>query len=228
MPMPVSQQPARPPSDRVRVRRAHERGRYDRASVLEILDAGLHCHIAFLADGHPFVMPTMYWHDEEHLYFHGARASRMMRGAEGQPVCVAVTHFDGLVLARSAFHHSANYRSVTILGRAELVDDADARMTQLERMMERLFPGRWGQLRPVRAQELKATRMLRVSLAEASAKIRSGPPIEDEDDLTWPAWAGLLPLRTSALPPEADAHVRDGYPEPAFALPGAETPCRQT
>lgn len=227
MPTPAPPRSARPPSDRVRVRRAHERGRYDRADVLRILDAGLHCHIAFLADGHPFVMPTMYWHDREHLYFHGARASRMIRAAEGQPVCVAVTHFDGLVLARSAFHHSANYRSVTIVGQAEPVEDADARMTQLERMMERLFPGRWPQLRPVRSQELKATRLLRVPLDEASAKIRVGPPVEDEEDLAWPVWAGLMPLRTDVLPPVPDAHVHDGIPAPAFAVPEGWKPCRE-
>jgi nitroimidazol reductase NimA-like FMN-containing flavoprotein (pyridoxamine 5'-phosphate oxidase superfamily) len=214
-----------PPSDRVRVRRTHQRGHYDRETILRILDDGLHCHIGFIVDGGPVVIPTMYWHDADHLYFHGSRASRMMRTAEGQPVCVTVTHLDGLVLARSAFHHSANYRSVTLFGMAEPVEDAADCMAQLESMMERLVPGRWHRLRPVSHQELKATRILRVSLAEASAKIRAGPPAEDAEDLGWPIWAGLLPLQTMALSPQADAHVTASCPAPNNPLPGTASPC---
>jgi len=215
---PALSNPSPSPTDRSRVRRTRERGFYDRATILRILDCGLHCHVGFLADGHPFVIPTMYWHDENHLYFHGSRASRMMRAAEGRSVCVTVTHFDGLVLARSAFHHSANYRSVSIFGTAEPIDEA-GRAVQLEHLMERLFPGRWRQLRPVRRKELKATRVLRVALSEASAKIRTGPPIEDPKDSGWPAWAGVVAFQTIALPPQSDVHVKAGCAAPAFALP---------
>ncbi|AMS43912.1 MULTISPECIES: pyridoxamine 5'-phosphate oxidase family protein [Aminobacter] len=185
-----------PVTQRTRVRRFHKRGFYDRETILTILDAGFLCHVGFLHDGQPFVLPTLYWHDSENLYFHGSTASRMVKAAAAQTICVNITHLDALVLTRSAFHHSANYRSATIIGKGRLISDPEVCAMQLRLMMERLFPRRWDTLRPVTSKELKATRIIAVSLAEASAKIRVGSPDEDSNDLTWPAWGGIVPIRS--------------------------------
>jgi nitroimidazol reductase NimA-like FMN-containing flavoprotein (pyridoxamine 5'-phosphate oxidase superfamily) len=142
----------------------------------------------------PVVIPTLYWREGDWLYLHGSIASRMLGTALRHPVCVTVTHLDGLVLTRSAFHHSANYRSVVVFGVPEEVSDAAERAARMRVFMEGLFPGRWDALRPVKAKELKATRLLRVGIAEASAKVRSGPPSDEAADLTWPAWGGVIPL----------------------------------
>lgn len=216
----MSPHPASPPSPRTRVKRFHERGAYDRETVLAILDAGYCCHVAFLHEGQPFVLPTLYWHDGEHLYFHGSAASRMIRAAAGQPLCVNVTLMDALVLTRSAFHHSANYRSVTLFGEGRLIADAEDCNRQLRLMMERLFPGRWERLRPVTRQELKATRIIAVPIAEASAKIRNGPPDEEPEDLTWPVWGGIIPIRNGIGHPVPDeTALKYGIAEaPACAL----------
>lgn len=200
----MSTHPAPPPSPRVRVKRFHERGHYDRSVIQDILDAGFHCHVGFVHQGQPFVLPTLYWHDEESIYIHGSAASRMIEASADAPLCITVTHLDALVLTRSAFHHSANYRSVTILGQGRMITDAGECAAQLRLMMERLFPGRWDRLRPVTPQEIKATRVIALPLSEASAKIRTGPPDEDEEDLAWPVWGGVIPLRTTVEAPVPD------------------------
>lgn len=183
-----------PASSRVRVRRFHERGRYDREALYRVLDAGVFCHIGFIWNGSPFVIPTFYWRDGAHVYFHGSNASRMLKAIEGCEICLSVTHLDGLILTRSAFHYSANYRSAMIIGRPQLVSDPQARLIQLRNLTESLYPGRWETLRPVKPKELKATRILSLAIDEFSTKIREGPSSEDKDDLEWPVWAGVIPL----------------------------------
>jgi nitroimidazol reductase NimA-like FMN-containing flavoprotein (pyridoxamine 5'-phosphate oxidase superfamily) len=185
-----------------------KRGHYDRATIDEILDAGVLCHVGFVVDSAPIVIPTLYWRDGDWIYLHGSSANRMLGTALGAPACVTVTHLDGLVLTRSAFHHSANYRSVVILGEPEDVADPKEREAAMKVFMESLFPGRWDSLRPVKSKELKATRLLRLRIDEASAKIRTGPPSEDAADLGWPAWGGIIPLTTRVGEPEADEHVK--------------------
>lgn len=210
-----------PPSDRTRLRRFHERGRYDRCAINDILDAGVLCHVAFVQAGQPFCIPTLYWRDGDRVYFHGSAASRMMETAEDSPICLTVTHLDGLVLARSAFHHSANYRSVVVFGTPERVAEPAEVVRQMRLMMDRIFPGRWDRLRPVRAQELKATRLLSLSLSEASAKIRGGTVDEDEDDSDWPVWAGVVPIQARAEAACPDQYAaKMGLAPPAVTLFG--------
>jgi nitroimidazol reductase NimA-like FMN-containing flavoprotein (pyridoxamine 5'-phosphate oxidase superfamily) len=200
-------EPALPPSERTRVRRLPKRAAYDRATVDAILDEALVCHLAFAADGQPFAIPTAFARIGDHVYVHGATASRTLRAAAGAPVCLTVTLIDGLVLARSAFHHSMNYRSVVVLGAAEEVTGEGERLAAMRALVDKVSPGRWADIRPPSPQELKATTILRLSLAEASAKIRSGPPIDDEEDLALPCWAGVVPLALTASAPIPDAGV---------------------
>ena len=192
------------------MRRYPERARYERAALDPILDAGLLCHVGFVFEGSPVVIPTLYWRDANHLYGHGSTASRMVRAVPGSKVCITVTHLDGLVLTRSAFHHSVNYRSAVLFGCAESIEDAKERLAQLEQMTETLFPGRWAQLRPVKHRELGATRVLRLRIGEFSVKARSGPPQEDARDMDWPAWAGVIPLslHAGALQPDEVAAAK--------------------
>ncbi|HUS67645.1 MAG TPA: pyridoxamine 5'-phosphate oxidase family protein [Kofleriaceae bacterium] len=197
--------PSLPASERVRVRRLPKRGDYEPDTIRAILDEAYVCHLAFLVDGHPFALPTAHVRLGDHLYVHGSSASRMLRAASSAPVCVTVTLLDGLVLARSAFHHSMNYRSVVILATGERVDDDGERMAAMRGLVERLSPGRWAEIRQPNEQELRATSILRVPLSEASAKIRTGPPIDDEADMTLPCWAGVVPLSLTAGAP-----LRDG------------------
>ena len=212
---------AQPPHDYLRVRRFGKRAGYDRELILSILADGLMCHVGFVHESRPIVIPTLYWHDNEQIYFHGSSASRMIRAAEVQPICVAVTHIDGLVLTQTGFHHSANYRSVMVFGKAEVVREADAKILQLRSMMERMFPGRWDQLRPIRQQELKATQVMSLSLDNASAKCRAGPTVEDEGDLDWPVWAGVFPISQTIHGPLVDTSGAGGdLPAPAFNLLG--------
>lgn len=200
-----------PPSDRARLRRAHERARYDRASLNALLDAQPLAHIACLRDGAPALIPTLQWREGDHLYFHGSAASRFLRAAAGSAICVSVSLLDGFVLARSAMHHSVNYRGAILYGVAEPVtQDKEAR---LRAMVERWFPGRWETLRPVTEQEIKATAILRIGLEEASVKLRDGPPNDDEADYALPIWAGVVPVRTVLDPPAPDP--RCDQPEPA-------------
>jgi nitroimidazol reductase NimA-like FMN-containing flavoprotein (pyridoxamine 5'-phosphate oxidase superfamily) len=201
------------PTPRSRVRRIPERGRYDRETINAVLDAGFVCHVGYLHDGQPYVTPTLYWRQGDHVYWHGARASRMLRTlAQGAEVCLTVAHVDGFVLARSAFHHSINYRSVMLFGTAQAVEEEQAKAAALEAFMERLFPGRWQALRPMTPQELHATTVLHLPIAEGSAKIRTGPPKDDDADCAWPVWAGVLPVQTVL-----------GHPLPATRLPAQVT-----
>ena len=204
------------PSARTRVIREPHRGVYDRELVYKILDEGFLCHIGFAVDGQPFVIPTSYGRNGASLYIHGSAASRMLRQMkDGLPVCITVTLLDGLVLARSVFNHSMNYRSVVILGKATLVDDPDEKLTALRTLSEHILPGRWDDARQPNESELKATSVLRVPIEEFSAKVRSGPPIDDEEDYSYPTWAGVVPLETVAGAPVNDARL-----DPALAVPG--------
>ena len=190
---------------RTQVRRLPQRAVYDREVIHAILDEGFVCHVGFAVDGQPYVIPTGYGRAGETLYLHGSTASRMLRNlADGVRVCVTVTLLDGLVLARFAYHHSMNYRSVVVLGAAEEVTDEGERLAAMRALVERVAPGRWAEIRPPNPQELKATTILRLALAECSAKIRTGPPIDDEEDLALPCWAGVIPLALTPGPPVAD------------------------
>lgn len=206
---------AQAPSERTRVKRLGDRGAYDATAIHAILDAGLLAHVAYVIDGAPYVTPTAHWREGDHVYWHGSSASRMLRSLEGGvAACIAVSHLDGLVLARSAFHHSLNYRSVMAFGLAEKVEDPAHKEAALRAFTDRIAPGRWESLRPVTAQELKATSVMRMKLDEASAKIRTGMPVDDDADLGWPVWAGVLPLRAASDAALPDAHVPAGMAVP--------------
>jgi uncharacterized protein len=205
------------PTDRTQVKRLPKRGKYEAETVYGILDSGFVCHVGFSVDGQPYVIPTNYGRAGETLYLHGSAASRMLRTlSEGVPVCVTVTHVDGLVLARSAFHHSVNYRSVVILGTARLVEDPAEKMEALRIFTEHVVKGRWEEIRWPNEQEMKATIVLALPLEEVSAKVRTGGPIDDEEDYTLPVWAGVLPLETVVKAPEPDAQRKNDPPLPAY------------
>src|SRR5438128_146804 len=183
------------PTARTRVVREPQRAVYDRPTIYQILDEGFICHVGFVVDGHPFVIPTSYGRDGDVLYVHGSAASRMLRNAaSGIPVCVTVTLLDGLVLARSIFNHSMNYRSVVVLGTAVAIDDRAAKLSALQVLSEHILPGRWKDSRQPNEKELKATTLLRLPIEEFSAKVRQGPVIDDEEDYSFPTWAGIIPL----------------------------------
>ena len=203
--------PATPP--RVRLGRAADRGHHDRATIDRILDAGFTCHLGFVHDGHPTVVPTIHARVEDTVYVHGSVASRAMQD-DALDVCLTVTHVDALVIARSAFHHSLNYRSVIVLGRARRVRDPDEVLRALEAVTEQVVPGRWAHTRPPTPKELAATAVLGLPLALASAKVRDHGVRDDAEDLDGPWWAGLLPLRTVADPPVPDPGLPDGVPVP--------------
>jgi uncharacterized protein len=204
------------PTPRSKLARLPKRGHYDRATVYGILDAGFICHVGYAIDRHPYVTPTAYWREGDALYWHGSSASRMLRTLEkGADCCLTVTHIDGLVLARSAFHHSLNYRSVMVFGKAYKVEDPEEKLARLEAFVERMYPGRWPKLRPVTAPELKSTTVLGMHLAEASAKLRSGPPLDDEADYALPIWAGVVPVHSTAGAPLDDARLANGTKAPA-------------
>jgi uncharacterized protein len=205
------------PTDRTQVKRLPKRGNYDRETVYSILDTAFVCHVGFSVDGQPFVIPTNYGRSGDTLYLHGSAASRMLNTlSDGVPVCVTVTHVDGLVLARSAFHHSVNYRSVVILGKAQLVEDPAGKMEALRIFTEHVMKGRWNDVRIPTEQELKATTVLSLPLEEVSAKVRTGGPIDDEPDYALPVWAGVLPLETVAKTPLPDAQRKHDPPIPEY------------
>jgi nitroimidazol reductase NimA-like FMN-containing flavoprotein (pyridoxamine 5'-phosphate oxidase superfamily) len=184
-----------PETERTRLRRLRKRGAFDRETIYAILDEAFICHIGFVVEGQPYVIPTGYGRVDDLLYIHGSSASRMLRTlSEGVDMCFTVTLVDGLVLARSAFHHSINYRSVVVIGKATLVEDGDEKTKALESITEHIVPGRWADVRWPTELELKATSVLRLKIDEASAKIRTGPPIDDEEDYAMQVWAGVLPL----------------------------------
>lgn len=200
--------PSFPKTDRNTLKRLPKRGVYERETVNQILDEAFLCHVGFAVDGQPFVIPTGFGRVGDNLYIHGSQISRMLRTlAGGIDVCVTVTLLDGLVLARSAFHHSMNYRSVVVFGRAALVDDKAAKLAALRAFSEHVIPGRWDEAREPTEQELKATAVLRLPLEEASAKVRTGPPIDDEEDYELPIWAGVLPLSVVAGEPVPDPRL---------------------
>jgi uncharacterized protein len=184
-----------PPTGRTTLRRLPKRGVYDKAEVYAILDEGFICHVGFAIDGQPYVIPTGYARSGDQIYFHGSAASRMLHAlGDGLDVCVTVTLVDGFVLSRSAFHHSINYRSVVILGRARLVALPVEKIAALRCFTDHILPGRWDEVRPPSDQELKSTMVLALPLEEVSAKVRKGPPVEDEGDIARPTWAGVVPL----------------------------------
>ena len=207
-----------PPTARTRVVREADRAVYDRAAVYKILDEGFICHVGFNVDGQPFVIPTSYGRSGDNLYIHGSAASRMLRNLDsGIPVCVTVTLLDGLVLARSIFNHSMNYRSVVIVGTATAVQDPAEKLEVLRLLSEHILPGRWAESRYPNEKELKATFALRLPITEFSAKVRQGPPIDEEEDYAFRTWAGVIPLETVAGTPIADSRCPAETPVPSYA-----------
>ena len=207
-----------PQTDRTKLKRLPKRGHFDRETVYAILDEGFICHVGFSVDGQPFVIPTGYARARDKLYIHGSQASRMLRTLSGGlDACVTVTIVDGLVLARSAFHHSMNYRSVLILGRATLVDDPEEKMTALVALSEHIVRGRWADVREPTEQEMVQTTVLCLPIEEASAKIRTGPPLDDEEDYALPIWAGVVPLKLVAGEPVNDPRLPAEIPVPEYA-----------
>jgi len=207
------------PTARTRVVREADRAVYDRDAAYRILDEGFLCHVGFVADGQPFVIPTSYGRKGDNLYIHGSAASRMLRQMkEGVAVCVTVTLLDGFVLARSVFNHSMNYRSVVILGTGILVEDGDEKLTALRVLSEHILPGRWDDARQPNERELKATSVLRVPIEEFSAKVRTGPPIDDAEDYSFPTWAGVVPLEIKAGAPINDPRMDPAREVPEYAV----------
>jgi nitroimidazol reductase NimA-like FMN-containing flavoprotein (pyridoxamine 5'-phosphate oxidase superfamily) len=205
------------PTARTRVVRESERGIYDRNTVYRILDEGFICHVGFVVDGQPFVIPTSYGRKDANLYIHGSAASRMLsQMKQGIAVCVTVTLLDGLVLARSVFNHSMNYRSVVILGKATLVEDPEEKLVSLRLLSEHIIPGRWDDARQPNERELKATSVLRLAIEEYSAKVRTGPPIDDEEDYGFPAWAGVIPLEMRAGEAIGDPGLNPNHETPVY------------
>lgn len=206
-------------TSRTKLGRRPDRGSHDLATIHAILDDGFLAHVGFNRNGQPFVIPTLYGRDpsESKLYLHGSAASRMLRELEGGiPVCVTVTLVDGIVLARSAFHHSMNYRSVVAFGTARKIEDAAHKAKALQTISEHLIRGRWADVRGPNDAELKATSVLEFPLEEASAKIRTGPPVDDEEDYDLPVWAGVLPILTVTGPPVPDARMSNGQQAPEY------------
>ena len=202
------------PTPRTRVVREPDRAVYDRDAVNRILDEAFLCHAGFVVDGQPFVIPTSYGRNGNVLYIHGSAASRMLRNLDkGIPVCVTVTLLDGLVLARSIFNHSMNYRSVVILGTATLIDDPVEKIAALRALSEHILPQRWDDSRQPNEKELKATSVLRIPIDEFSAKVRVGPPVDDEPDYAFPTWAGVIPLDTRVGAPIRDERCQREFPE---------------
>jgi len=208
-----------PQTQRTTLRRLPKRGVYDRELVYRILDEGFICHVSFAVDGQPFVIPTGYARVDDQLFIHGSQMSRMLRTlAQGVDVCVAVTLIDGLVLARSAFHHSMNYRSVVVFGRAAMVEEREAKLAALFAFSEQVIPGRWNDVREPTEQELKATTVLSLPLVEVSAKVRTGPPLDDDEDYALNVWAGVLPLKLVAGDPLNDPRLPHGIEPPAYTI----------
>ena len=206
------------PTERTRIVREANRAVYDREVIYRILDEAFVCHVGFLVDSQPFVIPIMFARVGDFVYFHGSAASRMLRGlSSGSPVCLTVTLLDGVVLARSVFNHSMNYRSVVALGHATLIEDPAEKLRALQAFTEKLIPGRWNDARQPSEKELKATSILRLPLTEVSAKVREGDVEDDADDYALPVWAGVVPLRLVADPPLRDSRCDPSIPTPSYA-----------
>jgi len=205
-------------TDRTTLKRLPQRAQYDREAVYRILDEGFVCHVGFVVDGQPFVIPTGYARAGETMFIHGSQASRMLRAlGTGLDVCVTVTLVDGLVLARSAFHHSMNYRSVVVFGRAAVVAEGEEKLAALRSLSEHFIPGRWEEVRGPSDREMKSTVVLSLPLAEGSAKVRTGPPLDDEEDYELGVWAGVIPLRLIAEPPVPDPRLSENVQVPRYA-----------
>ena len=214
-----------PASDRVRLRRLADQGSYRRADLEAVLDAGFVCHLGLDVDGWPMVVPTTYGRRDGRLFVHGSVASRSLRAARAPaPVCVTVTLVDGLVLARSVFNHSVNYRCAMVYGLPELLVDPDEKLAGLEAISEHVAPGQWAYARPPSTKELAATVVLRLALDEASVKVSAGPPDDDEDDLALDVWAGVVPLRTVRADPVPAPGLADGISLPAHLATGPLAP----
>jgi nitroimidazol reductase NimA-like FMN-containing flavoprotein (pyridoxamine 5'-phosphate oxidase superfamily) len=208
------------PSSRTRVRRKPERADYDAETINAIVDAAVICSVAFQLDGGVHAIPTIHWRDGEHLYIHGAKASRLLKALTEGESCLTIALADGLVLARSAMHHSMNYRSVVIYGQFELVTEPAEKTRSLQALIEGLYPGRWDTLRPINDKELNATSVLRIPLTEASAKVRDTGVKDDDEDLDWPVWAGVIPLNTVVgAPRREDDSVGRTVPATRYSLP---------
>lgn len=192
------------PTERTRLRRAHERGSFDRDTIYAILDAMPMCHIGCIQNGKPIVIPTIQWREGDHVYWHGSSANRSLKTSENNDVCLTVSLLDGMVMARSAMHHSANFRSAMIFGQPTLITDPEQKARKLDGLIEALYPGRLELLRPMSDQEIKATAILSMPIEEASAKTRSGGPVDDEEDYALPIWAGVLPIQHTVSKPQAD------------------------
>jgi uncharacterized protein len=204
-------------TDRNRLRRKPGRAAYDRDTIWTVVDDALICHVGFIHEGQPFVIPTLHARREDEILLHGAASSRLIRHiAAGQPVCLTVTHIDGIVMAKTVFNHSINYRSAVIFGRGRLVDEPAEKLAALEQFTEKLLPGRWADVRPPNTIEMKATAIVAVAIESASAKIRQGGPKDDPPDTEWPAWAGVLPLQMVMAPPEPAAYNHAGQPLPGY------------
>ncbi len=199
------------PTTRSRIRRLPKRAHYDRETIYAILDAAFVCHLGYVIDRQPYVTPTAYWREGDAVYWHGSSKSRMLMAMEKRPnVCLTVTILDALVVARSGFHKSVNYRSAMLYGKPYKVEDAAEKSAKMEAFVERLYPGRWRELRPVTRQELKATTVLGMHIEEASAKLRSGPPVDDEPDYALPIWGGVIPVRQVLGEPLDDGRLAPG------------------
>ncbi len=203
-------------NSKTQVRRAPQRANYDRQAIYKLLDSSYLCHIAYVIKGIPYLTPTLFWRESDYVYWHGSSASRMLKAqSEGIDVCFNIAHLDGFVLARSAFHHSANYRSVTIYGKAEWIKDNNNKAQALNQMMEHFFPGRMTQLRNHHSQEIKATKILRLKIEEAVMKTRTGNPIDEEEDYEQvKCWAGVIPIKQVTESPYDDGKVKLGYQIP--------------
>jgi len=201
-------------TERTRLRRHAERGKTSRADLLVVLDAGMICHLGVVVNGTPLVLPSAYGRIGDTLYLHGSSANRSLHAADGQQVCVTVTHVDGLVCARSVFSHSVNYRCAVVFGAARIVTDQDERLAGLRAVTEQLIPGRWDAVRAPTRKELAATSVLALPLTEASVKVRTGPPGDEPEDLELPVWAGVVPMAVSFGEPESDPALRPGTVTP--------------
>jgi nitroimidazol reductase NimA-like FMN-containing flavoprotein (pyridoxamine 5'-phosphate oxidase superfamily) len=207
-----------PRTQRTTLKRLPQRGSFERQQINEILDEGFVCHVGFVVNGEPVVIPTGYARDGDALIIHGSQASRMLRQlGQGIDVCVTVTLIDGLVLARSAFHHSMNYRSVVVFGRARVIEDREEKLFALTALSEHMIPGRWDEVREPNDRELQLTTVLSIPLTEASAKVRTGPPVDDEEDYDLSVWAGVIPLQMIANEPLADPRLGANIPPPRYA-----------
>jgi hypothetical protein len=204
-------------TERTTLKRLPKRGLYDREEVYKILDEGFICHVGFILNNQPFVIPTGYARKDDRLFIHGSQASRMLRTLKGGvDVCLTVTLIDGLVMARSAFHHSMNYRSVVVFGHAEVVENREEKLAALFAFSEHIVPGRWNEVREPTEAEMNATMVLALPLTEASAKVRTGPPLDDEEDYQLPVWAGVVPLKLRAGEPVPDPKLSEGIDVPDY------------